>query len=120
MAGIVHFSRYFLWMEQAEHEFLDTLGLGVIVEHNGNRYGLPRVSATCDYLAPARYRDILSIGVSVAEIGRSSIRYAFDFVVAGKAVARGSITVCFCAITPSGIASHPLPDWFREKLGNGA
>lgn len=120
MAGIAHFSRFFLWMEQAEHEFLDSRRLGVILEHDGERFGLPRVNATCDYLAPVRYRDILTIAVTLAEVGRSSIRYNFDFAVGGKAVARGAITACFCAITSSGIASKPLPDWFREKLGNGA
>lgn len=120
MAGIAHFSRFFLWMEQAEHDFLASRGLSVVEERDGERFGLPRVSASCDYLSPARYRDMLAIEVSVAEAGKSSIRYSFQFRLGDRAVASGAITACYCALTPGGISSRPLPDWFRRGLGLGA
>jgi acyl-CoA thioesterase FadM len=37
MGGIVHFSRYFVFMETAEHEFLDAIGTCVDVELDGRR-----------------------------------------------------------------------------------
>jgi YbgC/YbaW family acyl-CoA thioester hydrolase len=120
MAGIAHFSKFFLWMEQAEHDFLESLGLSVVVDRDGERFGLPRVNASCDYLSPARYRDVLSIAVSVEEAGRSSIRYGFRFSLGDRPVAKGVITVCFCAMTPQGISARPIPDWFRQRLGVGA
>ena len=50
MAGIVHFSNFFRYMEFAEVEFLRSKGLSVAwVELNGERIGFPRVSAACDY-----------------------------------------------------------------------
>lgn len=120
MAGIAHFSRFFLWMEQAEHDFLESRGLSVVGDRDGERFGLPRVNAACDYLSPARYRDLLKISVSVVEAGRSSIRYSFDFTLGDRAVAKGTITACFCALTPQGISARPMPDWFRQRLGVGA
>ena len=36
-AGIVHFSVFFTYMEQAEHEFLLSVGLGVISEQDGQK-----------------------------------------------------------------------------------
>ena len=30
MAGIVHFSNFYKWMEQAEHEFFRSLGLSIV------------------------------------------------------------------------------------------
>ena len=38
MAGIVHFSRFYVFMEQAEHELLRSLGLSVHggVDEDGN------------------------------------------------------------------------------------
>jgi len=119
MAGIAHFSRFFLWMEQAEHDFLESRGLSVVVEREGERFGLPRVSANCDYLSPVRYRDVMSISVKVSQAGRSSIRYEFEFALQGRPVAKGSVTACFCAMTATGIAARPLPEWFRAKLGGG-
>ena len=32
MAGIIHYSAYFQYMEEAEHEFLRSLGLSVVLE----------------------------------------------------------------------------------------
>ena len=91
-----------------------------LAARHGERFGLPRVNASCDYLSPARYRDVLSIAVSVEEAGRSSIRYGFRFSLGDRPVAKGVITVCFCAMTPQGISARPIPDWFRQRLGVGA
>src|SRR5689334_19819650 len=35
MAGIVHFSNYFRWMEEVEHAFLRSLGMSVSMRHEG-------------------------------------------------------------------------------------
>ena len=53
-ALIVHFANFFRYMEAAEHAFLRSLGLSVVMDIDGGKYGLPRVSASCDYLKPAR------------------------------------------------------------------
>lgn len=118
MAGIAHFSRFFLWMEQAEHEFLENRGLSVVFEQDGQKHGFPRVSASCDYLKPVRYRDVLHIAVHLDVIGRSSLQYRFEFWLPGDAspVAVGKVTTCHCIMTQAGMRSDPIPDWMREKL----
>src|SRR3954468_12285601 len=83
MAGIVHFSNFFRWMESAEVEFLRSLGLSVKLAWEGVPLGFPRVSAACDYVRPARFEDILQIAVTLAKVGRKSVTYAFEFAVAG-------------------------------------
>ena len=92
MAGIVHFANFFRYMEAAEHAFLRSLGLSVVMEYEGVKYGLPRVSASCDYLHPARFGETLTIAVAVEKLGRSSIAYTFDFSRDEEAIARG----CAC------------------------
>ena len=62
MAGIVHFSNFFRYMEAAETDFLHSRGLSVTWREGGTRFGLPRVSAACDYKSPARFAD--AIGAS--------------------------------------------------------
>ena len=81
MAGIVHFANFFRFMEAAEHAFLRSLGLSVVMDIDGGKYGLPRVSAACDYLRPARFGDELTIKVTVVKVGRSSVNYAFEFTL---------------------------------------
>src|SRR5437016_74254 len=100
LAGLVHFSNFFRWMEAAEQAFLRERGLSVSMEWEGEKVGLPRVSATCDFLRPTRFEDVLEITVSILQIGRSSVTYAFEFFK-GKGeepVARGQITAVFCRI----------------------
>ena len=56
MAGIVHFSNFFRFMESTEHEFFRSLGLSLHVDDGERMYGWARVHASCDYLRPAHYR----------------------------------------------------------------
>src|SRR6202795_4716976 len=79
MAGIVHFSNFFRYMESAECAFLRSLGLGVKLEWEGQTLGFPRVAATCDYLRPALFEDILDVDVTTIRIGTKSVTYGFDF-----------------------------------------
>ncbi len=82
MAGIVHFANFFRYMESAECAFLRSLGLGVKIDWEGQTLGFPRVSATCDYLSPARFEDVLDVDVSVLTIGDKSVTYGFEFTCA--------------------------------------
>ena len=46
-ARIAHFSRFYVFMEQAEHAFLRSLNLSVEMELEGRRLGWPRLAASC-------------------------------------------------------------------------
>src|SRR5436309_2302839 len=98
MAGIVHFTNFFRFMEAAEVEFLRSLGLSVAMPWEGERIGFPRVSASCDFVQPARFQDVLHIAVRVLKIGSKSVSYAFDFSCNGEAVAHGEISTCCCRV----------------------
>src|SRR5271165_2650167 len=89
MAGIVHFSNFFRWMESAEVEFLRSRGLSVKLSWEGQVLGFPRVSAACDYLRPARFQDLLEIAVRVEKVGKKSVTYAFEFFLEEVVIARG-------------------------------
>lgn len=82
MAGIVHFSNFFKYMEEAEHAFVRSVGLSIHDrEHPGGpiRRGWPRVKATCDFHAPLVFEEQIDIEVLVAEVRQRSIRYRFHF-----------------------------------------
>lgn len=117
MAGIVHFSNFFRYMEAAEVDFLHSIGLSVRMEWEGEEIGFPRVSVTCDYQNPARFEDILDIAVIVDNIGRKSITYVFQFSLDGQPVANGKMTCVCCKITAGErLEAIELPATIRGML----
>ncbi len=93
MAGIVHFSIYFRYMEEVEHALWRAAGLQVAnIEKTG---GWPRVSASFDYKSPLRFDDEFEVAVRIGNVTRRSFRYDFTFTRGDVLVGSGSITaVC--------------------------
>ena len=96
MARIVHFSVFFAYMEEAEHEFLRSLGQGVVCKVNDQLISWPRVNAECNYRAAIRFEEVIDIEVSVARIGSKSVTYGFQFSREGVPVADGTMTAVCC------------------------
>src|SRR5204862_5530715 len=67
MAGLMHFSNFFRFMETAEHGFYRSLGFSVVDLSRHPRFGWPRVHAECDYKKPLRFEDMVEVQVLVAE-----------------------------------------------------
>ncbi len=117
MAGIVHFSNFFRFMESAEVEYLRSLGLSVSMPYEAQHLAFPRVAASCDYMKPAYFEDLLDVEVRVKNVGRSSVTYAFEFSKAGAVLARGQVTsVCCRTRGDRQLESAPIPDSLRAKL----
>lgn len=116
-AGIVHFSAFFVYMEQAEHEMLRSLGLSVAAHDDEGEIGWPRISATCEFLSPARFEELLDVETRVDRLGRKSVTYAFSFARDGIAVARGSMTSVCCRLRPGHAPQGiEIPAWFAHQL----
>src|SRR3954454_11731606 len=82
MAGVVHFSNYFRWMEEVEHAFFRSVGLSVhpaATDPAAASISWPRVSAACEYLAPARFEDDVTLTLTVSRLGEKSLSYEVDF-----------------------------------------
>ncbi len=117
MGGIVHFSRFFIYMETAEHEFLRSRGTNVDRTVDGVRISWPRVSATCDYKSPARFGDVLDVRVRIVRRGMKSMTYGFEFRRGDTLLAEGKTTAACCIIHPDrGPEPVEIPDWFSQAL----
>lgn len=118
MGGIVHFSRYFVFMETAEHQFLDAVGTSVALELDGQKLGWPRVAASCEYRSPARFGDELAIRVRVGRRGRSSMTYEFTFRRGEQLIAEGRMTSVCCVLEPGEpVRPIPIPASIAALLG---
>ena len=87
MAGIVHFANFFRFMEAAEVEFLRSHGLSVVMHWEGRKISFPRVAASCEYVRPIRFQDVVEITISLQRLGRKSVTYAFEFFLGAEIVA---------------------------------
>lgn len=118
MAGIVHFSNFYRWMEQTEHEFFRSLGLTIVnAQPDGATIGWPRVSGQCRFESPARYEDIVDIRLTVQRIGVKSLTYDVAFSIEGRSVARGTMKTVCCMIRHGGpLTSIEIPDEYLSRI----
>ncbi|MEC8338731.1 MAG: thioesterase family protein [Planctomycetota bacterium] len=116
-AGIVHFSVFFNYMEEAEHAFLRNLGLDVFLVDNETAISFPRVAAKCDYRSPIRFGELVDVETNIERIGKSSVTYKFLFRRDETVIAEGQITAACCELTESGDPRTVLiPENVRTKL----
>ena len=116
-AGMAHFSVFFVFMEQAEHELLRHLGLSVLLSDEQGRISFPRVAARCDYQRAVKFEDVLDIEVAVVRLGKKSVTYECNFSHEGRPVASGQTTAVCCRFQTDGVPkSMEIPAWIAEKL----
>jgi YbgC/YbaW family acyl-CoA thioester hydrolase len=122
MAGLVHFSNYFRYMEVAERDFFDSLGLNLIQSAPNDLVGYPRTRAECKFSAPLRFGDTVKIHLAIKAIKDRSIDYQFRLFKLDRkgeesAVAKGHITTIYTELTEDGnLQSRPLPQALLDKI----
>ena len=111
MAGIVHFSNFFRFMESAEHAFFRSLGLRVHSGSESGAAGAARMEAACSFRKPLYYEDVVELHLVVKEVRTKSIAYTVVFRKSGEEVARGSMVVVFVskAGASGSLESVPIP-----------
>jgi len=117
-AGIVHFSSFLCYMEQAEHQFLRHIGTSVAQPlEDGWHISWPRVHVECDYRGTAKFEDELQITVQVLNLGTKSVTYVFEFMRGEQLIAHGKIVAVCCRVKPGEpLQSQPIPSELVAKL----
>ena len=124
LAGIMHFSNFFRFVECAEHAFFRSLGFRVHTANGTDHQGWPRIEVSCKYLKPARFEQTLEIGLRIDEIRTSSLRYTFWILVADEPertlLATGSFSIIHVDLDTRAhaIRKAPIPPALREQLEN--
>lgn len=107
-ARIVHFSRYFRYMEEAEHALWRAAGLSIMPWDY--TVGWARVGASFQYHAPLLFEDEFDVVIRIAKIGGRSIRYDCVIERGGTRIATGTMTVvCVKADADGRMVSAPIP-----------
>jgi len=117
MAGIMHFSNFFKWMEACEAAFYRSLDLPLVSFVPGQMIGWPRASASCQYQAPLRFNDIAEVKLYVKRLGNRSITYVFQFHKDSQLVAQGEMTaVCVTGDPHGAMVPQSIPADVRERV----
>jgi acyl-CoA thioester hydrolase len=106
-AGIVHFSTFFRYMEEAEHALWRENGISIFPA--APTHGWPRVAASFDYRRPLRFEDEFEIHLQVAQLTTRSIRYACRVECRGELVAEGGMTIACVQKQDGTMRAVPLP-----------
>lgn len=118
LGGIVHFARFFVFMETAEHELMRSLGTSVHVTDDDARViGWPRIEARCEFLAPLYFGDEVEIVLKVARKGRRAVTYDAELFARGLLCARGRMSSVCCVLNDSaGLEPIPIPEPLASRL----
>jgi YbgC/YbaW family acyl-CoA thioester hydrolase len=90
-AGIVHFSWFFRYMEEAEHALWREAGLSIAPP--GSEIGWPRVAASFDFHVALRFEQEFDVWLRVVEMTKKTIRYKCLLADGDTKIATGSLTI---------------------------
>lgn len=99
--GVVYYANYFRFFEFSRSEFFRARG-GNYTAMEKEGYGLPVVSAHCDYKRPAKYEDVLIIRVHIAELRRASLRFEYEVTREGDVTVLATGHTVHACVGPSG------------------
>ena len=113
-AGIVHFSWYFRYMEEAEYELWRSAGLRAAALPG---IGLPRVAASFDYRRPLRFEDEFEARIQVTSIREKSLVYSCVLTLGDETIATGTMTIaCVRIAAGEPMRAIPWPAEVTERL----
>ena len=91
MIGIVHFSVFLRYMEEAEHTLWRAAGL--TIARPGDETGWPRLAATVDFKSPLRFEEEFDVHLRIVEKTSKTMRYSAELRKEGALLAEGSLTI---------------------------
>jgi YbgC/YbaW family acyl-CoA thioester hydrolase len=118
LAGVMHFSNYFRWIEDLEHNFWLSLGLSVVLRlPDGAWLSWPRVAVHCEYKSPARFEDEVGLALRLVEVGEKRVDNEADLSIGERRVAQAWWTAVCCRMKDAEFKAISIPDDIRAKLG---
>lgn len=113
-AAIVFFPRYFEMLNAAVEDWFAAMGSDFRTLHVERRIAVPTVNLKCDFVAPSRLGDVVTIHIEPIRIGRSSCSYRYTFSNNDGERLRGSaVLVC---VDMAAHISMPWPEALRTAL----
>jgi len=114
-AGIVHFSRYILFMEEAEHALWRAAGMSIAP--TGASVGWPRTAVSFEYHRPLHFEEEFDVLLRIVAIEDRKIRYGCTLIRGDVQIATGTMTIACVTRDPGGpMRGVPIPEDIKERL----
>jgi acyl-CoA thioester hydrolase len=97
--GIVHFSWFFRYMEEAEHALWREAGLSIHAPDAA--VGWPRVAASFEFHSPLTFEEEFEVSIRIAEIKSKTIRYACAIAQGDRKIATGTMVIACVRKSPN-------------------
>jgi acyl-CoA thioester hydrolase len=115
LAGIVHFSWLFKYMEEAEHAAWRAAGLSVAGKNSD--LGWPRVAVSFEFHQPLHFEDEVEISVALADVGSRSLQYQHTVRRGDVLIGSGRMkTVCVKTTADGKMRAAEIPEEIVRKL----
>jgi 4-hydroxybenzoyl-CoA thioesterase/acyl-CoA thioester hydrolase len=114
-AGIVHFSWFFRYMEEAEHALWREAGLRI---HTADApIGWPRVATSFEFHRALKFEQEFDVTIRVAEITKRTIGYTCEMTQDGQRIATGTLRIACVNKLPDGtMKSTEIPPGVRSRF----
>lgn len=109
--GHVNNTVYYQWFDSAVNHWL--VGQGLLDISAGDPIALV-VGTGCDYFAPLSFPGEVEVGLAVAELGRSSVRYAVGIFAPGEELAAAAGDFVHVAVSRAERKPVPWPEDWRK------
>jgi YbgC/YbaW family acyl-CoA thioester hydrolase len=114
-AGMVHFSQFFRYMEEAEHAAWRAAGMSIHVADAQLKW--PRVSANFAFKTPLRFEDEFEVRVTMAAASARTIQWAHEIVRGTEQIGTGSVTAACVGRDVNGVMKAvEIPAEVFERL----
>ncbi len=88
--GVVYYGNYFTLFEKGRTELMRNLGLRYRDLEEKEKVFLPVNEATCRYLSPAHYDDLITVVTKIKDLGGAHIDFEYEIKSEeGKRIAEG-------------------------------
>ncbi|OLE83893.1 MAG: hypothetical protein AUF76_05120, partial [Acidobacteria bacterium 13_1_20CM_2_65_9] len=113
VAGIVHFSWFFRYMEEAEHALWREAGLSI--HPPDSDIGWPRIATSFEFVRPLRFEDEFDVHLRVAEMTKKTIRYECTLTKNDEQIASGSMTIACVRKKPT-MQGIEIPQEIADRI----
>ena len=107
--GVVYYSNYLRYFELARSELLRAHGRSYR-EMEAEGLSLPVVEASCRYIQPARYEDLLLVGIEVPAVTRVTLTFRYQVTREGDSTVLCTGTTLHACLGKGGRPAR-LPGW---------
>jgi acyl-CoA thioester hydrolase len=113
--GIVYYGRYLPYFDSARVEYHRHLEM---LETNSHEHEFVMRANTIEYLAPARFDDLIEVFIRVSRIGGTSVTYECAAYRAEDDVLMVTAQQTLVLVDLAERKAFRIPDWYRDKIGS--